>query len=88
MLLSAGYSITSENETSYQVDDPDGAKIKITYKGKQHDGTSFKTCPFDIAKAESKDLGKTLIVAKVRYPNGKIVDTDEGVDTPIPSEEK
>jgi len=29
-LISAGYGIVSENETSYQVNDPDGARIQIT----------------------------------------------------------
>ena len=29
-LISAGYGIVSENETSYQVKDPDGARIQIT----------------------------------------------------------
>ena len=29
-LISAGYAISSEDETSYFVNDPDGARIKIT----------------------------------------------------------
>ena len=29
-LVAAGYSIISKNETDYQIDDPDGARIKIT----------------------------------------------------------
>ena len=29
-LVTAGYSIISKNETDYQIDDPDGARIKIT----------------------------------------------------------
>ena len=29
-LISAGFSIVSKNETSYQVDDPDGARLKIS----------------------------------------------------------
>ena len=29
-LSSAGFSIVSKNETSYQVDDPDGARLNIT----------------------------------------------------------
>ena len=57
-------------------------------KGKEHAGTSFETTPMHIAKAISKDLGKNLLVAKVRYPDGKIHDIDEGVSTPIPSEEE
>ena len=29
-LVTAGYSIISKNETDYQIDDPDGARIKVT----------------------------------------------------------
>ena len=29
-LSSAGFSIVSKNEASYQVDDPDGARLNIT----------------------------------------------------------
>ena len=29
-LVTAGYSIISKNESDYQIDDPDGARIKIT----------------------------------------------------------
>ena len=29
-LISAGYSIVSENDTIFEVSDPDGARIKIT----------------------------------------------------------
>lgn len=62
--------------------------IKVSVNGKEYDGISFQTCAFDIAKMVDKEKAKSLLVAKVRYPNGKMVDTDEGVDTPIPSEEK
>ena len=62
--------------------------IKVTVDGKQYDGVSFQTNAFDIAKMINKEKAKSLIVTKIRYPNGKIVDTDEGVDTPVPSEEK
>ena len=60
----------------------------MTVDGKQYEGVSFKTCGFDVAKMHDKEKAKNLLVCKVRYPNGRIVDTDEGVSTPIPSEEK
>ena len=62
--------------------------IKITVDGKEYDGTSFQTCPFDVAKMIDKDKAKNLIVSKVRYPKGRIFDTDAGVSTPVPSDEK
>ena len=62
--------------------------IKITVDGKQYDGTSFKTCPFDVAKMIDKEKAKTLIVSKVKYPKGRIFDTDAGVSTPELSDEK
>ena len=62
--------------------------IKVTCKGKAYDAVSFKSNSFDIAKMVDKELAKNLIVAKIRYPGGKIHDTDAGVDTPVPSDEK
>lgn len=61
--------------------------IKVTVDGKEYDGVSFQTNAFDIAKMISKDKAKDLIVTKIRYPKGKIHDIDEGVDTPVPSED-
>ena len=62
--------------------------IKVKVDGKEYDGISFQTNAFDIAKLINKEKAKGLIVTKIRYPKGKIHDTDEGVDTPVPSEEK
>ena len=44
---------------------------------------SFKTTPIDVAKMISNQLAKKIIVAKVKYPEGRIATLDDNlqVDT-------
>lgn len=52
---------------------PDGGKKQ---------GTSFKTTPLDVAKMISNQLAKKIIVARVRYPEGRIATLDENLQNP------
>ena len=59
------------------------APITITLpSGEQKEGVSFKTTPLDIAKMISVQLPKKIIVAEVRYPNGRVATLDEGLQNP------
>lgn len=50
--------------------------------GNQKPGTSFKTTPLDVAKAISNQLAKQVIVAQVRYPNGRVATLDDALQNP------
>jgi len=52
---------------------PDGAK---------KEGTSFKTTPLDVAKMISSQLAKKIIVAQVRYPEGRVATLDDNLQNP------
>ena len=62
--------------------------IKIIVNGQEKEGVSFKTTPFDVAEMFDKKKAKGLLVAKVRYPDGVVATLDEGISTPIPSEDE
>jgi hypothetical protein len=50
--------------------------------GNTKDGVSFQTTPLDVAAMISKQFAEKVIVAKVRYPKGKIATLDEGLSIP------
>ena len=50
--------------------------------GNAKQGTSFVTTPLDIAKMISSQLAKKIIVAKVRYPGGRIATLDDTLQNP------
>ena len=50
--------------------------------GVEKKGTSFVTTPFDIAKSVSSQMAKKIIVAKVRYPAGRIATLDDQLQNP------
>ena len=50
--------------------------------GNQKQGTSFQTSPLDVAKMISSQLAKKIIVAKVRYPNGRVATLDGNLQNP------
>ena len=57
--------------------------IKITLPdGNVKEGTSFKTTPLDVASMISKQFAEKVIVAKVKYPAGKIATLDDGLSIP------
>lgn len=57
--------------------------IEITLpSGDKKPGVSFKTTPMDVAKAISNQLAKKIIVAHVRYPNGRIATLDDKLQNP------
>jgi len=57
--------------------------IKITLPdGKVKDGTSFQTSAYDVAKSISKQLAEKVVVARVRYTNGRIATLDDGLVNP------
>jgi threonyl-tRNA synthetase len=57
--------------------------IKITLPdGNVKDGISFKTTPLDVAAMISKQFAEKVIVAKVKYTEGKIATLDEGLSIP------
>lgn len=57
--------------------------IKITLPdGNVKEGISFQTTPLDVATMISKQFAEKVIVAKVRYPNGKIATLDDGLSIP------
>ncbi len=45
--------------------------------GNTKQGVSFKTTPLDVAKMISNQLAKKIIVAQVRYPNGRVATLDD-----------
>ena len=47
--------------------------------GNTKQGVAFQTSPLDVAKMISNQLAKKIIVAEVRYPNGRQATLDEGV---------
>lgn len=58
-------------------------KITITLPdGAVKEGLSFETSAFDVASKISKQFAEKVIVAKVRYPNGKIATLDDGLSIP------
>ncbi len=57
--------------------------IKISLPdGNIKEGVSFSTTPLDVASMISKQFAEKVLVAKVRYPNGKIATLDEGLSIP------
>ena len=50
--------------------------------GKQKEGVSFKTTPIDVAKMISNQLAKKIIVAQIRYPNGRVATFDDALQNP------
>ena len=56
--------------------------------GKQKEGTSCQTTPIDVAKMISNQLAKIVVVAKVRYPQGRMATLDEGLVNPEADAEK
>lgn len=57
--------------------------IQITLPdGKVKEGISFETTPLDVATSISKQFAEKVVVAKVRYPNGRISTLDEGLSIP------
>ena len=50
--------------------------------GNQKQGVSFKTTPLDVAKMISNQLAKQIIVAQVRYPNGRVATLDDALQNP------
>lgn len=50
--------------------------------GNQKTGTAFVTSPVDVAKMISSQLAKKIIVAKVRYPDGRIASLDDNLQNP------
>ena len=58
-------------------------EITVTLKdGNEKKGTSFVTTPLDIAKSISSQMAKKIIVAKVRYPAGRIATLDDQLQNP------
>lgn len=58
-------------------------EIVITLpSGDKKTGTSFVTTPLDVAKQISSQLAKKIIVAKVRYPDGRIATLDANIQNP------
>ena len=50
--------------------------------GNQKQGVSFKTTPLDVAKMISNQLAKQIIVAQVRYPDGRVATLDDALQNP------
>lgn len=50
--------------------------------GGKKEGVSFKTTPLCVAKQISSQLAKQVIVAEVRYPNGRIATLDDALQNP------
>ena len=50
--------------------------------GKKKDGTSMVTTPIDVAASISKQLAGKIILAKVRYPEGRIATLDVNLKNP------
>lgn len=50
--------------------------------GNAKQGVSFKTTPLDVAKMISNQLAKKIIVAQVRYPQGRVATLDDQLQNP------
>jgi len=50
--------------------------------GKVKEGISFKTTPMCVAKMISSQLAKKIMVASVRYPNGRVATLDGNLQNP------
>lgn len=56
--------------------------------GNTKEGEAFKTSPQAIAKMISKQFAEKVVVAKVRYPEGRMATLDEGLINPEADAEK
>jgi len=50
--------------------------------GNTKEGISFVTSAYDVAKKISSQFGDKIIVAKIRYPNGRIATLDDNLSNP------
>jgi hypothetical protein len=50
--------------------------------GAVREGIAFESSAYTVAREISKQLAEKIIVAKVRYPNGRIMTLDDNLSNP------